>query len=65
MVYVAALNKAQRAKAVDPSIASLANKYISNYKENIPTTKDLFVAGVASGSTYKIGCWINETVIVP
>ena len=65
MVYVAALNKAQKARAVDPSISALANKYISNYKENLPSTKDLFVAGVASGSSHKIGCWINETVIVP
>ncbi|WP_129367851.1 hypothetical protein [Lutibacter sp. HS1-25] len=65
MVYVAALNKAQKARSVDPSISALANKYIANYKENLPSTKDLFVAGVASGSTHKIGCWINETVIVP
>ena len=27
MVYVAALNKARRAKSVDPSISSLANKF--------------------------------------
>jgi tetratricopeptide (TPR) repeat protein len=65
MVYVAALNMAQKAKAVDPSIASTANKYISSYAENIPTKKDLFVAGVESGTKHTIGCWINTTVIVP
>lgn len=65
MVYVAALNMAQKAKAVDPSIASMANKYISTYAENIPTKKDLFVAGIESGTKHKIGCWINTTVIVP
>ena len=65
MVYVAALNKAKRAKAVDPSIAGLANKYIKNYQQNVPTKKDLFAATVESGSKHKIGCWINETVIVP
>jgi len=65
MVYVAALNKAIQAKSVDPSISSLANKYINNYLENSPTKKDLFVAGVQSGTSYKIGCWINETVRVP
>ena len=65
MVYVAALNKARRAKSVDPSISTLANKFINSYSDNIPTTKDLFVAGVKSGSKHKIGCWINETVIVP
>jgi tetratricopeptide (TPR) repeat protein len=65
MVYVAALNMAKKAKAVDPSISSLANRFINSYADNIPSTKDLFVAGVKSGSIHKIGCWINETVRVP
>ncbi|MBI9040462.1 hypothetical protein [Lutibacter sp.] len=65
MVYVAALNMAYKAKAVDPSISGHANKYIASYSENIPTTKDLFVAGVKSGTSFKINCWINETVRVP
>lgn len=65
MVYVAALNKAIKAKSVDPSISSLANRFISSYSEHIPSKKDLFVAGVQSGSSHRIGCWINETVIVP
>lgn len=65
MVYVAALNMARKAKSVDPSISSLANRFINSYADNVPSTKDLFVAGVVSGSRHKIGCWINETVIVP
>jgi tetratricopeptide (TPR) repeat protein len=65
MVYVAALNMAIKARAVDPSISSLANRFIASYSDNVPSKKDLFVAGVASGSRHKIGCWINETVIVP
>jgi tetratricopeptide (TPR) repeat protein len=65
MVYVAALDKAIKAKSVDPSISSLANRFIASYSENVPSKKDLFVAGVQSGSRHKIGCWINETVIVP
>lgn len=65
MVYVAALNKAIKAKSVDPSISSLANRFIASYSENVPSKKDLFVAGVESGTSHKIGCWINETVIVP
>jgi len=65
MVYVAAVNKARKAKSVDPSISTMANKYINAYSANMPTKKDLFVAGVESGTTHKIGCWINETVRVP
>ncbi len=65
MVYVAALNKARKAKSVDPSASSLVNKFIKAYSKNVPTKKDLFVAGIAPGSMHRIGCWINETVRVP
>jgi len=65
MVYVAALNKAIKAKSIDPSVSSLANKFIRAYSKNVPTKKDLFVAGINSGSMHRIGCWINETVRVP
>ena len=65
MVYVAALRKAQKAAAVDPSISGIAKKYIKNYKANSPSKKVIFTAGVAPGSSYKIKCWIGETVKVP
>jgi len=64
MVYVAALNKALKAKSVDPSISSLANRYIKSYSHNLPSKKDLFAAAIDAGTTHKIGCWINETVRV-
>lgn len=64
MVYVAALNKALKAKAVDPSISRLANKYIRNYSKNLPSKKDLFAATIDVGTTHRIGCWIQETVRV-
>jgi len=64
MVYVAALNKAQRAVKVDPSIASRAKKYIKSYKANIPSKSMIFNEGVKEGDTFKVGCWIGETVKV-
>jgi len=64
MVYVAALNKALKAKSVDPSISSIANRYIDSYSHNLPSKKDLFAAAIDAGTTHKIGCWINETVRV-
>mgnify|MGYP001595181396 CR=1 FL=1 len=65
MVYVAALNKAQRAAAVDPSISSSAKKSIRSYRANVPSQKVIFTAGVTPGSTYAVKCWIGETVRVP
>ncbi len=64
MVYVAALNKARKAARVDPSIASRAQKYINSYSGNIPTTSMAFAKGVKSGESFRVGCWIGETVTV-
>jgi tetratricopeptide (TPR) repeat protein len=64
MVYVAALNKAERAVAVDPSIGSSARKYIKSYKSNIPTKAMGFADGIKDGDSFKVGCWIGETVKV-
>ncbi|CAM1370466.1 conserved exported hypothetical protein [Tenacibaculum sediminilitoris] len=63
MVYAAALNKALKAKQVDPGCG--ANRYISSYKKNLPSKKLVFQKGIASGASYKVGCWIGETVRVP
>ena len=65
MVYVAAVNKARRAKAVDPSISSKANKYSKSYSASMPSKKLIFQLGLKSGSPHKIGCWIGETVRIP
>lgn len=65
MVYVAALNKARRAVAMDPSITSVARQYIKNYSSNIPSKSEIFTQGVNPGSNYTIKCWIGETVKVP
>lgn len=65
MVYVAALRKAQRAAAVDPSISVEAGRYIRSYRANVPSQTVIFTAGVKPGSKYTINCWIGETVTVP
>ncbi|MDC0176632.1 hypothetical protein OAJ14_00540 [Polaribacter sp.] len=65
MVYVAALNKARKAAAVDPSISGIAAKYIRSYSGNVPSKKVIFTAGVNPGSSYTIKCWIGEAVRVP
>jgi tetratricopeptide (TPR) repeat protein len=65
MIYQAALEKALKAKAIDPGISSLAAKYIRNYKAKAPTTQDVFDKGYQSGTPFKIGCWIGETVNIP
>ena len=65
MVYVAALNMARRASAVDPSISSRARKYINTYRANVPSQKDIFNATAVPGGKFTIKCWIGETVTIP
>lgn len=64
MTYVAAYNKARRASAVDPSISSVAAKFMRNYKANFPSKKVIFTEGVKEGDAFKVKCWINENVKV-
>ena len=64
MVYAAALRQAQKAYAVDPTIATVAPRYIASYKANLPSKKVIFTAGKAEGQPYSIKCWIGETVTI-
>lgn len=64
MVYVAALNKARRAAVVDPSMGQKVRRFVNSYKANIPTKQDGFAEGYKAGDSFKIGCWIGETVRV-
>ncbi|MDB4297136.1 hypothetical protein N9901_00110 [Flavobacteriaceae bacterium] len=67
MVYVAAENYARKAARVDPSISSYALKLAKSYEATKPSKKLVFNndLGLKSGDSYKIGCWIGETVRVP
>jgi hypothetical protein len=65
MVYVAALDMARIAQKVDPANARTAKKYVKSYQSSVPSKKLIFTEGVASGSPFKIGCWIGETVKIP
>jgi len=62
--YWAAVDKYQKAKAVDGSVSSAANKKIASISSRYPSTKDLFFYGKAKGDTYKVACWINESTTI-
>ena len=64
MVYAAALRQAKKAMSVDPSITSLARRYVATYKGNLPSKKVIFTEGAKIGDSYTIKCWIGETVKV-
>lgn len=62
--YFAAIDKFQRAKAVDPSVAEEANKLIGAYSAYTPKPEDLFFLGLKKGDNVTIGGWIGETTTI-
>ncbi len=62
--YWAAVDKFRKAKEVDENSAEEADKLISVYTQQFPTGDDLFFTGVNEGTSYRVGCWIQENTIV-
>ena len=60
-VFWAATDQFIKAKSVDPSVASEANKLIASYKAYLPGKEDAFAYNVTEGAPVKIDCWINVT----
>ena len=62
--YFVVIDKLQRAKAVDPSVADKANELISTYARYTPKAEDLFTLGIKAGDRVTIGGWIGESTTV-
>ena len=60
-LYWLVVDQFQKAKNVDPSVASEANQLIARYSEHFPSAQDAFWVDMKEGQTVTIGCWINET----
>ncbi len=63
-VYWAAVDKYSKAKAIDASVASEANRKIASISSRFPTTQDVFFYTKKSGDPYTVGCWINESTTI-
>lgn len=62
-VYYAVVDKLERARQVDPSVAEDAGKLISTYIKYYPTKEEVFMhPDIDNGSNFSIGGWIGETV---
>lgn len=62
--YWAAVDKLNKAKSVDPSVADQANQLINIYRSNFPSGDDLFYFGLKEGDSYRVGCWIGESTTI-
>jgi hypothetical protein len=63
-VYWAAVDKYQRARSVDASVAEECKNKIERYSAYFPKTEILFFSSINKGASYNVGCWINETTTV-
>lgn len=64
LVYLAAVDKLQKARSVDPSVASKANNLINRYSAAFMDTETAFMMGIKAGETVTIPGWIGETTTV-
>ena len=65
MVYVLAVDKFERARQVDPSIADDAVRLINQYRAQFPTTEEVFMhPDLEEGASFTVGGWINERTTV-
>lgn len=67
-VYWLAVDYYEKAKSVDPNVASAANQKINTYRRSFPDQEALFFKGWKPGQSYSVngGCysWIGESTTV-
>ena len=63
-VFWVACDMFQKAKSVDASCTSDANKLIATYRQYFPSKEDVFFhRDLNEGSSYRVGGWVNRTTI--
>lgn len=63
-VYWAAVDKFQKARAMDASVAKRASDLIAAYSQYFPPMETIFFNDYAEGQSYNVGGWIGETTTI-
>lgn len=63
-VFWAAIDMYQKARSIDPSVTEEANNKIGQYSRYFPAADDLFFRDMQTGTSYTVGCWINENTTI-
>ncbi len=64
LAILAAMDKYNYAKSIDPDVAEEATKKVGRYRSSMPSGEDGFMQGFKEGDSTKVGCWIGETVTI-
>ncbi len=62
--FYAVIDKLEKARQVDSSVADKAAELIREYSKHTPKAEDLFMLSIKKGDQVKIEGWINETTTV-
>ncbi len=62
LTYIAAVDKFNQARNIDPSCSDEVSKYVNSYSGYFPSKEDIFFNTMQEGQSYTIGCWINESI---
>ena len=60
VVVWVAIDMWNKAKSIDSSAASEANKFIRRYAQYMPSKEDIFQRNLREGGTFKVPCWIQR-----
>ena len=63
-VFWAAVDKCQKAKQIDPSVADRANSLIRAYSAGFPSMETIFFNDYNEGQSFNVGGWIGETTTI-
>ena len=63
-VFWAAVDKCNKAKAIDPSCADKANSLIRSYSAAFPSMETIFFNDYSEGQSFNVGGWIGETTTI-
>ena len=64
LVFAAAIDKLQKAKSVDSSVTSEANRLINQYAGYYMEKEDAFMMGLKEGESVFVPGWIGETTTI-
>ncbi len=64
LAILAAIDKYNYAKSLDPEVASEASDKVAKYAGSMPSQEEGFMRKMKKGDTATVGCWIGEKVKV-
>ncbi len=64
LAIIAAIDKYNYAKSIDPEVASEASERVRKYNASLPDKSEGHMRSVKKGAKEKVGCWIGETVSI-